>query len=366
MAHKDYYEILGVNRDASDDEIKKAYRQLAHKYHPDKNPGDKSTEEHFKEINAAYEVLKDPKKRAQYDRFGYAETGTGFGPGSGFGVDFQDLFGDVFGDFFGANRKRTRGQRGADLRYDMEVTFEEAAFGTEKNIKLPKTTKCQKCNGSGAKQGTSPTQCPTCRGRGQVNYQQGFFSISRPCSHCKGEGVVIKEPCAECSGIGRINDIKSVSVKIPPGVETDTRLRLSSEGESGIHGGPPGDLYIIISIKPHPIFQRQNSDIICEVPISFPQAAIGCEIDVPTLEGNVKLKITAGTQAGKIFRFKNKGIASLHTGQRGDQNVIIKVETPTRLTTRQKELLEEFAKISGEETNPIKKNFLEKMKNLFE
>lgn len=366
MAQKDFYEILGVNRNASDDEIKKAYRQLAHKYHPDKNPGDKSVEEHFKEINAAYEVLKDRDKRAQYDRFGYAETGAGFGAGAGFGVDFQDLFGDVFGDFFGAGRKRARGQRGADLRYDMELTFEEAAFGTEKTIKLPKAAKCQKCNGSGAKPGTSPTPCPTCHGRGQVSYQQGFFSISRPCSRCRGEGIIIKEPCTECNGIGRVREIKSLSVKVPPGVETDTRLRLSGEGESGIHGGHPGDLYIIINVKPHPIFQRQNDDIICEVPISFPQAALGAEIDVPTLAGNIKIKVPAGTQAGKVFRLKGKGIASLHTGQRGDQNVIIKVETPTKLTTRQKELLDEFARISGEETNPIKKNFLEKVKNLFE
>lgn len=366
---KDFYEILGVGRNASDEEIKKAYRQLAHKYHPDKNPGDKSVEEHFKEINAAYEVLKDADKRAQYDRFGYAESGAGFGPGAGFGVDFQDLFGDVFGDFFGAGRRGARahrGQRGADLRYDMEVSFEEAAFGAEKKIKIPKATKCQKCHGSGAKPGTSPTQCPACHGRGQVSYQQGFFSISRPCSSCRGEGAIIKEPCAECSGVGRVKEIKSLNVKIPPGVETDTRLRLSAEGESGIHGGPSGDLYIIISVKPHPIFQRQNDDIVCEVPISFPQAAIGCEIDVPTIEGNVKLKVPAGTQSGKVFRLKNKGIASLHTGRRGDQNVMIKVETPTRLTDRQKELLEEFAKISGEETNPLKKNFLEKVKGLFE
>ena len=368
MAQKDYYEILGVNRNASDEEIKKAYRQLAHRYHPDKNPGDKNAEEHFKEINAAYEVLKNPDKRAQYNRFGYAEAGTasGFGQEAGFGVDFQDLFGDVFGDFFGASRKRTRGQRGADLRYDMEVTFEEAAFGTEKKIKLPKAAKCQKCNGSGAKPGTSPTPCPTCHGRGQVSYQQGFFSISRPCSRCRGEGAIIKEPCAECNGIGRIKEIKSLNVKVPPGVETDTRLRLSGEGESGIHGGHSGDLYIIINVKPHPIFQRQNDDIICEVPISFPQAALGAEIDVPTLAGNIKLKVPAGTQTGKVFRLKGKGIASLHTGQIGDQSIIIKLETPTKLTTRQKELLDEFARISGEETNPIKKNFLEKVKNLFE
>lgn len=371
MSRKDYYEILGISRNASDDEIKKAYRQLAHKYHPDKNPGDKNSEEHFKDINAAYEVLKDPNKRAQYDRFGYAEAGAGpgFGEGAGFGADFQDLFGDVFGEFFSTGRRRAggaRGQRGADLRYDLEVTFEEAAFGTEKKIKFSKAVRCQKCSGSGAKPGTSSTQCPACHGRGQVSYQQGFFSISRPCSNCRGEGRIIKEPCSDCSGAGRISAAHNLSVKVPAGVETDTRLRLSGEGESGIHGGPPGDLYIIINVKPHPIFQRQNDDIICEVPVSFPQAALGTDIDVPTLEGNVKLKIPAGTQSDKVFRLKHKGIASIHTGQRGDQHVIIKVETPTKLTVRQKELLEEFAGISGEETNPIKKNFLEKVKGLFE
>ncbi|MBI3398949.1 MAG: molecular chaperone DnaJ [Deltaproteobacteria bacterium] len=366
MAKRDYYEILDIDRNASDEEIKKAYRRLAHKYHPDKNPGDKSTEEHFKEINAAYEILKNPDKRAQYDRFGYAEAGTAsnFGQGGGFGADFQDLFGEVFGDFFGASRRRAKGQRGADLRYDLDIAFEEAAFGTEKKIKLPKTAKCQECQGSGAKQGTSPVPCTTCNGRGQVTYQQGFFSISRPCSRCKGEGTIVKEPCRECNGAGRINTMQSLSVKVPAGVETDTRLRLSGEGESGVHGGHSGDLYIIISVKSHPIFQRQNDDIVCEVPISFPQAALGADIDVPTLEGNVKLKIPTGTQSGKIFRLKGKGIASLHTGQRGDQNVIIKIETPTKLTVRQKELLEEFAKISGEETNPIKKNFLEKVKEI--
>ena len=372
MAKRDYYEILGVSRNTSADEIKKAYKKLALKYHPDKG-GDA---EKFKEISEAYAVLSDENKRKQYNQFGHAGFDQRFSQEDIFrGADFENIFDEIFGNsgfgggifetFFGGQR-RSKGERGSDLSHKIELSFEEAAFGAEKKIKIPKTAKCQKCNGSGARHGTSPAQCPTCHGRGQVSYQQGFFSISRPCSHCRGEGTIIKDPCAECSGTGRIREIKSLDVKVPPGVETDTRLRFSAEGEGGIHGGPPGDLYIILSVKPHPIFQRQNDDIICEVPVSFPQAALGCEIDVPTLEGNVKLKIPAGTQSGKVFRLKNKGIASLHTGQRGDQNVIIKVETPTRLTSRQKELMEEFARISGEETNPIKKNFLEKVRNLFE
>ncbi|MEE8184984.1 MAG: molecular chaperone DnaJ [Thermodesulfobacteriota bacterium] len=365
MTKRDYYEILGVDRSASNNEIKSAFRRLAHQYHPDKHRGDKKTEEKFKEINGAYEILKDPKKRAQYDRFGFAGMpGTG-GMGD-YGFDFQDIFGDVFRDFFGTTRGRARGQRGADLAYEMEITFDESAFGTEKKIKIPKLVICENCHGSGARPGTTPTMCSTCNGSGQVMYQQGFFSISRSCSSCRGEGRIINDPCTECSGNGRARVSKSVAVNVPAGVETGTRLRLSGEGESGVNGGPPGDLYIIIGVKSHPIFQRQNDDIICEVPISFPQAALGTEMDVPTLEGKVKLKVPAGTQSGKVFRMKGKGIASLHTMGRGDQKVVVRVETPAKLTKRQRELFEEFARISGDDTTPLRKGFFDKVKEIFE
>ena len=366
MEKKDYYEILGVDRNATDEEIKKAYRRLAHRYHPDKCQGDRESEERFKLINEAYETLKDPEKRAGYDRFGYAGVG-GMGYGeTGFGADFNDLFGEIFTDFFGAGRRRHAPRRGADLRYDLEIGFEEAAFGTEKEIKIPRTVECRTCHGSGAQPGTYPSKCPTCGGRGHVRYQQGFFSISRTCSTCNGGGTVIKNPCSACSGTGKARTVEKVTIKIPPGVDTGSRLRLSGQGEYGERGGPPGDLYVVITVRPHPIFKRHNDDIICEVPISFPQAALGGEIEVPTLEGPVKLKIPPGTQSGKTFRLKGKGIASIHTGRRGDETVVVKIETPTRLTKRQRELLEEFARISGDEAMPLKKSFFSKVKEIFE
>ncbi len=367
MDKKDYYDILGISRDASQEDIKRAYRRLAHQYHPDKNPGDKRAEERFKEINEAYEVLKDPDKRATYDRFGSVSGGfEGFRDFAdfGFATDFQDIFGDIFGDFFGTSRRR-RGQRGTDLRYNLEISFEEAAFGTEKEIEIPKTDRCIRCDGSGARRGTSPVICPTCGGRGQIRFQQGFFTVSRPCHTCRGEGRVIKDPCPECAGTGRVKTVKTVKVKIPPGVDTGTRLRIGGEGEYGIHGGAPGDLYVDISVRPHPVFKRNNNDIICEVPISFPQAALGAEIEVPTLDGKVRLKIPAGTQSGRVFRLKGKGIPHIHGYGRGDENVIINVETPTRLTRRQKELLEEFEHISEEHNHPMSKGFFEKVRGLF-
>ena len=365
MRDKDYYSILGVERTATGEEIKKAYRRLAQQHHPDKKSGDKESEEKFKEINEAYEVLKDPEKRAQYDRFGYAGVGQGYRD-TGFGADFQDLFSDVFSDFFGGARRRPAAERGADLRYDLELTFEEAAFGAEKEITVPRTVDCRGCGGSGARPGTGPVTCSTCRGRGQVSFQQGFLSISRTCGTCGGVGSVIKEPCGECGGAGKVRATRKMSVKVPPGVDVGSRLRLTGEGDAGVRGGPPGDLYVIINVKPHPIFKRSGDDIVCEVPISFAQSALGAEIEIPTLEGSAKLKVPAGTQSGKIFRLKTRGIASLHTGRRGDMQVVIRVETPTKLTKQQKELLKEFADLGGEETTPLAKNFFSRVKEIFE
>jgi len=364
MSKRDYYEVLGVDRNASDSDLKRAYRRMAHEYHPDKHKGEKEVEERFKEINEAYGVLKDPGKRAQYDRFGFM-GGPGMGD-SASGFDFQDIFGDIFGDFFGGGGRTSRAQRGADLAYELEVTFEEAAFGTEKEINIPRMTVCETCGGNGAQRGTSPTSCSTCGGRGQVRFQQGLFSVSRPCSACRGAGTIIKDPCSDCRGEGRKRVHHVVKVKVPPGVETGMRLRLTGEGESGVYGAPPGDLYVVIGAKPHPIFQRQNDDILCEVPISFTQAALGTELEVPTLEGKKSLKIPAGTQSGAIFRMKGRGVASVHTGRRGDQNVMVKVETPTKLSAEQRELFEEFARISGDEVTPLRKSFFDKVKEVFE
>jgi molecular chaperone DnaJ len=364
MQEKDFYKILGVDREASEDEIKRAFRKLAHEYHPDKRGGDKEAEEKFKSINEAYETLKDTEKRARYDRFGYAGIGAGGFREAGFGADFQDFFNDVFTDFFGT-RRRPRPQHGADLRYDLVIGFEEAAFGAEKKIDVPRTVQCSKCSGSGAKPGTSPVACPTCDGAGQIRYQQGFFSISRTCSSCEGVGTVIKHPCGNCGGTGKTKQTSTITVNIPQGVDTGSRLRLSGEGEFGERRGHPGDLYIVITVKPHPIFKREDDDIICTVPISFPQAALGSSMEVPSLEGPVKVKIPPGTQSGKVLRLRAKGIPSIHTGRRGDELVVLKIETPTKLNKTQRELLEEFARISGEDTMPEKKNFFDKVKELF-
>lgn len=365
MQEKDFYKILGVEREATGDDIKRAFRKLAHEYHPDKLGGDKEAEEKFKVINEAYETLRDPEKRARYDRFGFAGVGAGGFREAGYGADFHDFFNDVFSDIFGG-RRRARPERGEDLRYDLTIGFEEAAFGTEKKIKVPRTIECPGCGGSGARAGTSPVACTTCNGAGQVSYQQGFFSISRTCSACNGAGTVIKDPCRNCTGAGKTKHTSSISVNIPPGVDTGSRLRLTGEGEYGTRGGGPGDLYIVLDVKPHPLFKRRDSDIICEVPISFTQAALGSSVEVPSLDGPVKVKIPAGTQTGKVFRLRHKGIASISTGRRGDELVVVKIETPRKLTRAQKELLEEFSKISGDEAMPEKKNFLDKVKELFE
>jgi molecular chaperone DnaJ len=372
---RDYYEVLGVSADAAEDEIKKAYRRLAIQNHPDRNSGDKHAEERFKEINEAYQVLSDPERRAQYDRYGHAAFQTGAGGGGGFsGFDFtqgfEEVFSDIFGDFFGTGRGRSRSRtrRGDDLRYDLEIDFEEAARGAEKAIKFQRLAICDACNGSRARDGTGGVRtCPNCRGTGQVRTQQGFFSISTTCGQCRGEGMLIADACPKCQGQGRVPRTESLSVRIPPGVDNGSRLKLRGEGEAGVAGGSPGDLYVVIHVREHPLFARQDNDIVIEVPISFPQGALGAEVDVPTLDGKVKLRIPQGTQSGKVFRLKGKGIVDLHGYGRGDELVKIVVETPRRLSARQRELLEEFAKISGDSvsTHPMAKGFVDKLKEMF-
>lgn len=360
---KDYYDILGVERNATEEEIKKAFRRLAHTFHPDKKKGNKEAEEKFKEINEAYGVLRNPQKRAEYDRFGYAGTPPGGFGDAGFGGDFGDFFGDIFSDFFGG-RRRGGAEAGADLRYDLRITFLEAAGGTTKKVSIPKAVSCSSCRGSGAEPGTSPVACSSCGGTGQQRFQQGFLRISRTCSTCRGAGAVIPAPCKDCRGTGAVKAEHTLTVNIPAGVDTGSRLRLSGEGAPGIRGGPGGDLYIYLTVEPHPIFRREDSDIICEVPISFPQAALGCEVEVPTLEGTVKLKVPPGTQTGRVFTLKGKGIPSLGTSRRGNELVCIKIETPTGLNKRQTELLEEFSRISSDNTFPHRKTFFEKVKEI--
>jgi len=370
---RDYYEILGVARGASDDDLKKAYRRLAIQLHPDRNPGNKQAEERFKEVNEAYQVLSDPERRSQYDRFGHSafQGPQGQGPFGGFDFSqgFEEVFSDIFGDFFGTGRgrARSRSRRGDDLRYDLEVEFEEAARGTEKVVRFQRLTLCEACNGTRARGGsTGARQCPNCRGTGQVRTQQGFFSISTTCNQCRGEGTIISDPCPKCQGQGRLRKQESLSVRIPPGVDNGSRLKLRGEGEAGYGGGTPGDLYVIIHVKEHSLFVRQENHIVIEVPISFPQAALGCEIEVPTLEGKVNLKIPSGTQSGKVLRLKGKGIIDLHGYGRGDQLIRVVVETPRSLTSRQRELLEEFAKLDGKAVNhPLSKGFVDQIKKMF-
>ena len=370
---RDYYEVLGVARGASEDDLKKAYRRLAIQFHPDRNPGDKHAEEKFKELNEAYQVLSDAEKRAQYDRFGHAAFQGQGGPGGFGGFDFsqgfEEVFSDIFGDFFstGRGRSRSRSRRGDDLRYDLEIEFEEAASGTEKVVKFQRLTLCEACNGSRARGGGEGARtCPNCRGTGQVRSQQGFFSISTTCGQCRGEGMIIADPCPKCQGQGRVRKAISLSVRIPPGVDNGSRLKLRNEGEAGFGGGPSGDLYVVVHVKEHPLFVRQDNDVVIEVPVSFPQATLGAEIEVPTLEGKVKLKVPPGTQSGKVIRLKGKGFVDLHGYGRGDQLVRVVVETPRRLTARQRELLEEFARVSGEDTHhPMSKGFVDKLKEMF-
>jgi molecular chaperone DnaJ len=360
---KDYYEILGVSRNATDTELKKAFRQLALKHHPDRNPGNKSSEDKFKELNEAYSCLSDPEKRAHYDRFGTAEgMGGGFGPFSS-GTGFGDIFEDIFGDFFsGMGGRRQRPAKGNDLRYDLTITLDEAVFGTEKIIDFTKWEQCSDCKGSRSAPGKEPETCESCKGSGQTRFQQGFFSISKTCGKCYGEGKIVKHPCTMCKGKGKVQEEKSISVKIPAGVDTGSTLRVSGEGEPGMLGGPHGSLFVILSVEEHPFFKREGTEILCEVPISFPQAALGAEIEVPTLDGSAHLKIPQGTPSGRLFTIKGKGVPRVGSHHRGNQIVRVHVDVPKKLSQRQKELLEEFMAISGDD---VSKSLKEKLKDLF-
>jgi len=373
MSKRDFYEVLGVNKDASDDEIKKAYRKLAMKFHPDRNPDNPKAEEHFKEAKEAYEALSDPQKRSAYDQYGHAgvDPQAGMGGGAGMG-GFADAFGDIFGDIFGGAGGRGGGRsnvyRGADLRYNLEISLEEAARGTETKIRIPTMAACDTCHGSGAKAGTKPETCSTCAGHGQVRMQQGFFSIQQACPKCHGSGKVIASPCPTCQGSGRIKQHKTLAVKIPSGVDEGDRIRLSGEGESGVNGGPPGDLYVVIQIRPHSVFQRDHNDLHCEMPISFTTAALGGEIEIPTLDGHAKIKIPSETQSGKVFRLRGKGIKGVRSSVYGDLQCHVVVETPVKLTERQKELLKELEALSwGHEAthNPRSKSWMDKVKAFF-
>lgn len=373
MAKRDYYEVLGLARTASEEDLKKAYRRLAMKYHPDRNPGDKEAENRFKEAKEAYEVLSDERKRAAYDQFGHAAVdpsagGGGFGAGAG--ASFSDIFGDVFGDIFGATRPGgTRTHRGADLRYNLELNLEDAVHGTTVKIRVPTMVGCTTCDGTGAKRGTQPTTCTTCGGHGQVRMQQGFFSLQQTCPRCRGSGRIITNPCPTCNGVGRVQEYKTLSVKIPAGVDTGDRIRLAGEGEAAETGGTPGDLYVHVRVKPHPIFTREDNNLYCEVPISFGTAVLGGELDVPTLDGRVKLKIPPETQSGKVFRMRSKGVRSVHGGEVGDLLCRVAVETPVNLTRKQKDLLGEFEasmQEGGDKHSPRSSSWFDGVKRFFE
>ena len=365
---RDYYEILGVGRNADESELKSSYRKLALKYHPDRNPGNKEAEDKFKEASEAYEVLRDPQKRNIYDQFGHQGLeGSGFSGFSGF-EDIFSSFGGIFEEFFGfstGRRSRSRTQRGADLRYDLKISFKEAAFGLKTKIKIPRQDTCPSCNGSGAPKGKPPVQCPTCKGAGQVRYQQGFFSISRSCGQCNGTGRIITDPCETCQGKGRVHKEKVLEVRIPAGVDNGARLRIQGEGEAGSLNGPSGDLYVIIYVEEHPFFQRQENNIYCQVPISIVQAVLGSEIVVPTLEGEEKLKIPEGTQTGSVFRLRNKGIVSLGGRGRGDQFVTVNIVVPTKLTREQRQAFENLAKVCEDDELIQERNIFDKVKDIF-
>ena len=375
MAEKrDYYEVLSVSRTASEEEVKRSYRKLAVKYHPDKNPDDPHAEEKFKELGEAYDVLMDADKRAAYDRFGHAAFTQGMGRGGGFHDPF-DIFrevfsgagGGIFESFFGggATADREGRQRGSDLRYDMQITLEEAAFGVDKEIEVRKLDTCAKCAGKGAEPGSRTINCPSCGGRGQVISSRGFFQVSQTCPRCRGVGQIIEKPCRACDGEGRAENTSRIQLKIPAGIADGSRLRSSGNGEAGIRGGPAGDLYVVIHIKEHPIFQREDDNLYCEVPISFTLAALGGEIPVPTLEGKANLKIPAGTQSGQVFKLRGKGVANVNARDRGDLFARLLVEVPTRLNHEQRQKLEEFASLCGEENTPLHKSFFERAREFF-
>lgn len=371
MSKRDYYEVLGVAKDASERDIKKAYKRFAMKYHPDRTQGDKAKEEQFKEIKEAYEILTDKQKRSAYDQYGHA--GVDPSRGGGGGADFGDIFGDVFGDFFGGggNRRQSRSQTGADLRYNYDLTLEEAVKGKNAEINVPTWVTCGSCHGSGAKKGTSPKTCPSCHGTGQVHIRQGFFAVQQTCPTCKGTGKIIAEPCRVCHGQGRVEKTKTLSVKIPAGVDTGDRIRLAGEGEAGQHGAPAGDLYVQMNVKDHAIFTRDGNNLYCEVPIGFTQAALGGDIEVPTLDGKARLKVPVETQSGKMFRMRGKGVKSVRSGSVGDLICKVIIETPVNLTERQKSILRQLEDSmgTGEEVakyRPKEKGFFDGVKKFFD
>jgi molecular chaperone DnaJ len=368
MTKRDLYEVLAVAREATDDDLKKAYRRLAMKHHPDRNPGDKGSEELFKEVSFAYEILTDPQKRAVYDKFGHDGLQRGGGGGGDFGGGFADIFGDVFSDIFGGNRGGPR--RGADLRYMMELTLEQAVFGSTEKIRIPTWQDCGDCNGNGTADGKKPPACPTCRGTGQMRVQQGFFVLQQSCPHCRGRGTLVTEACKTCRGAGKLREEKTLEVKIPSGVDTGDRIRLNGEGEPGDRGASPGDLYVQITVKPHEVFERDGNDLFCTAPISIITAALGGQLEVPTLEGKVDIDVAEGTQSGKRFRLRGRGVRSVRASSAGDLFCTVVVETPVKLSKRQKELLKELGEtLQGEGSgkhHPEGKGWLDKARKFLD